>query len=525
MKSTTSIWNVSPHPRYPSLAGDLEVDVAIVGAGITGLTSALLLADAGKKVAVLEARRIGAGVSGSTTSHLTEAVDARYHVIERDFGREGARLVARSSRDAIETIGTIAERCGIPKAFERVPGWLYSEDEGGAAMLAKEVEASRRAGLACSLDRAMPLPFAVRAAIRYEDQAQLDAGAYLDALARAASMRGAMIFEGARVLAVDDGEPCRLHLEAGGEVSARAVFFATHAAIHRYFLQTKVSPYRSYVLAYSHVERSAAPGLFWDTADPYHYTRHAVVGGVPYLLVGGSDHRTGTETETEAHYEDLAKYVHARWGLAGAALRWSAQVHEPIDGLPYIGTRPSGQHVYFATGFGGNGTTYGTIAAKIVAHALLGRSSPWSDLYAASRIKPIAGAKEFVRETLEDAVHFVSDWISGPETSSVDEIGRGEGKIVRVNGRRLAVYRDDRGALSAVSPVCTHLGCHVHFNRAEQSWDCACHGSRFDTGGAVLHGPAAAPLAKRTIEEEPITPATASDDVSGEIDLGALIKT
>lgn len=506
MKSTVSLWNVSPHPRYPLLQSDLEVDVVIVGAGITGLTTALLLADAGKRVAVLEARTIGSGVTGSTTAHLTEAVDSRYQKIESSFGRDGARLVAQSSRAAIERIASIVARHDMECAFERVPGYLYAErdDAKGLETIGRELEASQRAGLEVAETSIVPLPFADRIgrAIRYEDQARLDAGAYLDALATAAVSRGARIFEHSRVIAVDDREPCFVHLESGAEVRAHEVFFATDAAPHRFFLQTKVHPYRSYVLAYE-ASAELAPGLFWDTVDPYHYIRSAEVNGTSYLVVGGSDHRTGTEHETEKHYDDLAKYVFDRFGIRGAALRWSAQVYEPVDGLPFIGKRPSGEHVHYATGFSGNGMTFGTIAAMITTDAVLGAKSPWADLYAAGRIKPIASATTFVKENLELPVHYVQDWVLGSaEAASVDEVAAGDGKIVRVKGRRLAVYRDPKGSLHAVSPVCTHLGCHVAFNAAERSWDCACHGSRFDTDGAVLHGPATTALARRTLDED-----------------------
>lgn len=486
---------------------ELEVDVVVVGAGITGLTAALRLAEMGKRTVVLEARTIGSGTTSGTTAHITEAVDTRYVDIESKFGAEGAKAVAESSRSAIEHIARRVEGLGIACDFQRVPGFLYSESGSDQErdLLSREYEAATRAGLKVSLDASPPLSFAAKAgsSLRFDDQAQFHAGRYLAGIAEAAERIGVRIFEGSRVLAVDETEPCVVHLENGAVVRARAVFFATHVPLNRLFLQTKLESNRSYVVALRNVPQDRiAAALYWDLADPYHYLRTIDLDGTPHVLVGGEDHRTGTEENTEVHFDNLLKFARERFGAGDVSYRYSEQVLEPVDGLPFIGRNSMSEHVYVATGFSGNGMTFGTLAALMVSDLILERPNPWTSLYSATRVKPIAGAKPFLRNSLESAAHLIGDRLAPPEVASLRDIGRDEGKTVRVKGERLAVYRDGGGSLHAVSSVCTHLGCLVKFNHAERTWDCPCHGSRFGVDGAVITGPATEPLSKREVEDE-----------------------
>lgn len=493
---TESLWadGTLSDPRARLDRDDVHVDVAVVGGGITGITAALLLKLAGKRVAVLEARRVGSGVTGGTTAHITEAVDTRYHVLESKFGREGARLTAESSRAAIELIADLQSRFGIGCGFERVPGYFFTGRDEDVEEVQRELEAARRAGLVVH-SAPCPLPIVVKTAIRFEDQAQFHPLTYVNGLASQIPGDGSFVFESSRVLTVDEGEPCRVHLEHGAVLTADRVILATHAPLNRVLLQTKVAHYRSYVVS-GPVEQSAH-GLFWDTDDPYHYVRSHRVGDETHLIVGGEDHKTGQETDTEAPFERLREYA-AGLGLRQVTHRWSAQVIEPVDGLPFIGRNAASEHVYVATGFSGNGMTFGTIAAKLLADACLNRANPYAELYAATRMKPLASLTSFLGENIDFPLHLLSDTVRPAEARSVDEVGPGQGKIVRVAGERLAVYRDQKGRLHAVSPVCTHLGCHVRFNTAERTWDCPCHGSRFDTEGKVLDGPAVLPLKNRT---------------------------
>lgn len=498
MEANGSLWSATSSAlRFERLGGDLRVEIAIVGGGITGLTAAALLAREGRRVALLEARRVGSGVTHRSTAHATEAVDARYHSIEPHFGKEGARLVAESSRAAIEQMARFAERfdCG----FVRRPGYLFTERDRDLALLRDEHDAALRAGIPVRLLPEAPLPFATKCAVELPDQAQFHVGRYVAGLAAEASAGGALIFEGSRVLAVEDGEPCLVHVEGGPIVRATRVFVATHVPLNRVFLQTKIAAYRSYVLAF---ERTAIPdGLFWDVESPYHYFSSYVVDGVPWLLVGGEDHKTGTTTRTDERFDALLAWTRARLSVPEPAHRWSAQVEEPADGLPYIGRNSMSEHVFVATGFGGNGTTFGTVAAMIVRDLALGRSNPWAELYTATRLKPLVSATTYLHENVDYPIHLVSDRLTPPEVKSLADIAPGEGKILRVGGERLAVYRDPRGNTHAVSSVCTHLGCVVKFNAAERTWDCPCHGSRFSVDGIVLDGPATRPLASRATGE------------------------
>jgi glycine/D-amino acid oxidase-like deaminating enzyme/nitrite reductase/ring-hydroxylating ferredoxin subunit len=501
-----SLWLATspPSPTYPrgdDLPSGLHVDVVIVGGGITGITTALLLQRAGKKVAILEARRVAEGDSAKTTAHLTEAVDARYHRLAKDFGAEAAREVARSSRAAIEQIVALAAEHGVACDLKRVPGYLYSESESDLEMLHTEYEAAKSAGVDVDMTRDVPLPFRAVAAVRFPNQGELHVRKYLVPLAEAVVAGGGLVFESARVTDIHDGEPCKVTLEGGQTITAGDVVMAAHAPLNRVAIQTKIAHYRSYAIAFP-AKVDVAHALYWDTSDPYHYTRTQTIDGQRWLIVGGEDHKTGQNHDTLGCYARLAAYASERFGEVKIGHQWSGQIIEPMDGLPFIGKNPGASHVRIATAYSGNGMTFGTLAAMLLSDQVLGRDNPWSELYGASRVKPIAGAKDFVRENLDVPMHLIGDRLKKAEASSLDEVGRGEGKIVRLGGEKLAVFRDAGGDVHAFSPVCPHLGCHVDFNTAEKTWDCPCHGSRFgSTDGAVINGPAKVALTSKKVPE------------------------
>ena len=441
--SNVSLWvDTRSAPRFGALAGPLQTDVLVVGAGITGLTAALLLQQAGRQVTVVEARQVGQGVSGYTTAHVTEAVDARYHSIRADFGKDAARVVARSTRSAIELIRSLARTITPRCDFTPVPGFLYTESAEETDALNDEMEAAREAGLVVSMTRDVPLPFAVAAAVRFDDQARFHPRRYLVPLAEEIVRRGGRVFTDTRVQDFEAGTPCRVQTEKG-EITAAHVLVATHSPINRLFLQTKVAPYRSYVLALR-VDRPVGDALFWDDASPYHYVRQQRVGREDLLIVGGEDHKVGHETDTLSRYENLLDWARERFAVRSVEYRWSAQTTEPVDGLPYIGRTPQSDRVLVATGYSGDGMTFGTVAAILMRDLVLGKSNEWAEVYSAGRIKPLAAAKDFVEENADVAARFVLDRLRAPAGSAL-EPAPGEGRVVEVDGHKLAVFRPERG--------------------------------------------------------------------------------
>jgi glycine/D-amino acid oxidase-like deaminating enzyme/nitrite reductase/ring-hydroxylating ferredoxin subunit len=497
-KQSHSLW-LSPRdaPSFATLESDRRVDVAIVGGGITGITAAYLLKEAGLTVALIEAERLASGVSGHTTAHVTEIFDCGYEKLIADFGHDAAHLAALSSHGALLRIADFIREEDIECDFERLPAFQYTEDEEKLASLEAEGAAALSLGLDVSFATEVPLPFTTAGALRFGHQAQFHPRRYLLSLALAIPGEGSHIFEKSRVTAVEDGDPC-LVVTAGGTVTARHVIVATHAPFGASPLQMKIASYRSYVLALRMTESGTPlPGLFWDTDDPYHYIRSHSTGDETFLVVGGSDHKTGQEPNTLGRFEELQQFVSKRFKVKSVASRWSAQVIEPVDGLPLIGLDPESRNVFVATGYSGTGLVLGTLAGMINSDLILGCANPYRDLYDPNRTSPAPSVGALLKENADFPVRFVVSKLKGGEQIPLGEIQKGEGRIVDLAGEKTGVYRDPQGLLHAVSPVCTHLGCLVGFNNAEKTWDCPCHGSRFTPDGDVLNGPAVRPLESR----------------------------
>jgi len=488
---TTPIWSPTPLPRrFAPMTSERSADVVVVGGGLVGLVTAYTCKRAGLRVVVLESHRVGQAESVRTTAHVTAQLDTRWKDLVAKQGAEAARELWTEATASIEMLESIVRDLRVDCGWRRVPSWSFTETESGRIGLRADADAAATAGIPCRYQEiGVPLPWNVMGALRCDSQAQLEPEPFLTALARAIDGDGSSVFEDTAVLEVHDGaEP--YVVTAVGNVRARHVVVATHAPIdHRVKLQTKLAHYRTYVLALR--SRVDVPdGLYWDDEEPYHYVRAVGSPLDRIVLVGGEDHRTGQDDDTAKRFEALERWALQR--LPGASVRkaWSGQILESVDGLPYIGRGAHDGRVYEATGFGGTGWAYGALAARVLLATIRGETHPLSERLSATRIAPIAGAAWFVRENAGFPWHYLVDRLKAKPTD-VESLPPGQGKLFMSRAMKpIAVYRDRDGGFHALSPVCPHLGCIVDFNGAESSWDCPCHGSRFDVEGRVLNGPA-----------------------------------
>ncbi|HET7730229.1 MAG TPA: FAD-dependent oxidoreductase [Usitatibacter sp.] len=486
-----SPWMNFPTPEFPPLTRDTRVDVCVVGAGIAGLSTAYLLTRKGKRVMVIDDGPIGGGMTCRTTAHLSNAIDDRYHEVERLHGEDGARLAAQSHTAAIEAIEAIVRQERIDCDFTRLDGYLFLPPDGDPDELLREYSAALRAGVEGLVweDRAPIEGFDTGRCLRFPRQGQFHPLKYLSGLAHALVRDGGTIHCGVHAERIEGGaSPC-VHTASGYRIDCTDVVVATNTPINdRVAIHTKQAPYMTYVVALRVPRGTVATALYWDTLDEYHYVRLNRPDG-DILIVGGEDHKTGQADDSERRWANLELWARERFPMAREVVnRWSGQVMETLDYLAFIGRNPGDDHVYVATGDSGMGMTHGTLAGIIITDLIHGAEVPWARLYDPSR-KMLRAAGEFARENANVAWQY-TDWVSGGEVESADSIRAGSGAVLRRGIHKVAIYRDPLGEVHEMSAACTHLGCIVRWNAADNTWDCKCHGSRFDALGHVINGPA-----------------------------------
>jgi glycine/D-amino acid oxidase-like deaminating enzyme/nitrite reductase/ring-hydroxylating ferredoxin subunit len=502
--ATISLWQdtVEDNAFSGQNATNKTFDVLVVGGGITGITTALLLQKAGKQCAVAEAHNLCFGTSGGTTSHINTFFDNSYDVVQSDFGVDAAKLMAKASNASRDLFRQHVEEYKIDCGFEEKDGYLYAVDEQQAKELDKIYEASKEAGVAIEYTENIPVSVPFVKAVVYHRQAQVHPTRYVQALAKAFESLGGVVLENCPV-DVFEKDSDVLNVQTGmGAIKAKNLIWATHIPPGINLLHFRNAPYRSYAIAVTLNNDTYPDALAYDMFDPYHYYRTQTIDGAKDLIVGGEDHKTAHEENTEACFNRLIAHTRAHFDVATVTHRWSSQYFEPSDGLAYIGHLPGNpDNVYVATGYGGNGITYSHIAALTLSDLILKGASEYADLFRPGRIKPVAGFMDFVKENADVVAQFVGKRLGAGTIDELADIALGEGRLVKYEGSRIAVYKDETGKIYALNPVCTHAKCVVDWNSAEKSWDCPCHGARYDLNGQVLTGPARKGLEKIEVED------------------------
>ena len=499
----TSLWlATSDATAYDSLTERVATDVAVVGGGIVGLTTATLLAEGGRDVALIERDRVAAGVTGRSTAKVTAQHGLVYDELTERYDRRIAGLYGAANAAAVEHVAERAADLGVGDCVDRLPAYTYTRDPSRESEFRAEARAADRAGQPATYVEEVPGADGVAAAVRFDEQAMFHPRRYLLALTSRLIEAGGRLYEDTRAVDLEDGRRPRVTTDRG-RVVADHVVLATHFPVFDragYF--ARLYPKRSYLVA---VRASDPPteGMLYRPGPPYFSARSATVDGETLTLVGGHSHKTGQAEDARDRYRAVEREARRRFDVSAVAYRWSTQDYVSVDGLPVVGDLgPTTRSLSTAAGFGGWGMSNGVAAGMMLSDRLLGRDNPWLDAFDRGRLTPRAGVKELLTENANVGRRFLVDWLTKPRKRELRELARGEGTVVRDDRRAVAVHRDDDGRLHARSAVCPHLNCVVGWNPGEGSWDCPCHGSRFDPNGSIIDGPAVSDLAEHDLEEE-----------------------
>ena len=500
--SCISLWQDTAE-EYQTQNNELKksFDVAIVGGGITGITTALQLQKAGKNCVVFEAYNLCFGTTGGTTAHLNTLLDNPYNIIINKFGKENAQLVAQSTKDSIELIRSNIEEYNIDCGFQNASAYLYAQDDKQVKELEDIHDACREVNVKAVYQENLPINIDYKKVMRVDGQAKFHPVKYVHALAKAFEEIGGVILQQCRVLDIKENGIINIVTEKGN-FQSQYLIYATHIPTGINLLHLRCAPYRSYAMAVTLKNKNYPEDLFYDMYDPYHYIRSQQIKDQTYLIVGAEDHKTGHIENTDECFSKLEAYVKKYFDVDEVVNKWSSQYFEPADALPYIGHLPGHkENILVATGYGGNGMTYSHVAALTLKSIVLNEDNPYIKLYDPNRIKPVAGFVSFLSHNADVARMFVGKWFTHEKLKELEDIAPGEGKVVRFEGETIALHKDKEGKLHALNPTCTHMKCSVAWNNAEQSWDCPCHGARYNISGYVVTGPANMQLQKIEVKE------------------------
>ena len=495
---TKPIWSEnSINTDFPKLVDNINVDVAIIGAGITGITAAEQFKKHGYKIAVLEAREVGKGTSGQSTGNLYSVTEyPNYEIVEK-YDSETLKLVLESRKDAMQFISDTVKRLNIDCDFREQSMFIFGNDD--SIDFEKEILIADKIGLPFFPLQEENFPFNYKEGIQYLHQAQFNALLYVQHLAKHIEDESCRIYENSRVLEIEEKDEEVIIKTDSAIVSAKYVVHATHTPLGLQMqYHTTLGPYREYGIGVKLRNDTYPEGIFWGHYENKKYSvRSYKIDNEPYLLCIGSMHKVGQAQDNKEHIQELETFVRQHFEVESVTHQWGAQNYKPADLLPYIGQKSTGSKQYIATGFSADGLVYGVLAGMLLADELSGKKNPYAELYKASRHQPLKAAKKFAKENLNVAAQMIKDvTLPGFDDKEVD-VQLGEGKVLQVYGKKLAIYKDKAGKVITLSAICPHMGCTVHWNNAEESWDCPCHGSRFDTSGCVIEGPAFHGLEKK----------------------------
>ena len=484
----------APDREWTPLDHDRVADVAVIGAGIVGTGAAYELARQGAEVVLLEGRRVGSGVTGHSTSKLSSLHGTHYASLVSTHGADVARIYAEVNERGLARVRELADELGIDCDLRTKPNFTYTEDPGRVSELEDEAEACRAAGLPVELTADVDLPFPVAAAIRLDDQAEFDPVPYLRGLAGALEELGGAVFERTMATNVAGGR-----VSTAGEATVRAerVIVATQIPfLDRGLFFAREHVQRSYGIT-ARIDGPVPQGMYLQAESPSTSLRPVPWNGEELLLVGGQSHELGHGDAVEK-FEALEALARERFPVTGFEHRWSAHDFMPDDGLPYVGRlQPLSDRVLTVTGLHKWGLAFGAESGRILADIVAGRPNEGAETFDPRRLPPLSSATQLMKHGADTGLHFFAD--RARRGGSAEDLAPGDGGIFGDGLGQKAVHRDDDGVLHAVSARCTHLGCIVRWNAAERTWDCPCHGSRFEATGEVANGPATNRLEPREV--------------------------
>ncbi len=478
---------------YPGLENDISVDVAVIGAGITGITTALLLQEQGLTVGIFEARSIGKGTTGQSTGNIYLTVDELLHTLSTKYNSEKTSVILNARRDAFDLISKNVQDYQLDCDYQKSHMYIFEDEH--TDHVKKEMEIARESHIKAEHLSQNNFHFKMKSGMKYPDQAQINPLLYVQALAKIIEGKNCKIYENTRILSIaeEDGS-CILHTSTA-RVKAKFAIQATHTPIGIAIHHAMLGPYREYGVAATLKNQAYPEGIFWEyTKNEKFSFRSYSRNDEKFVICIGKPHKVGQAEDNSYHLSALVHFLKDRFPTAQVTYSWGGQNYKPSDFLPFIGRKNKNSNVFVACGFSTDGLIYGTLSAKIISQAIIANTELYQNIFKASRIRPIKSAKKITKENLNVAGQLLKDYVLKQGKEYIGGIKPGTGSIIRVKGKRLAVFKEHSGEVKIVSAVCTHLGCIVHWNNVENSWDCPCHGSRFEISGEIIEGPATAPL-------------------------------